>query len=274
MARPSLYRVPMSRHGPFWSADSRSVGFFAAGKLKRIDIDGGAVAVLADAPLGEGGPGTRMARSFSRLFPRASCIKFRPPVATPVAVTNVAAPTQVGHSFPEFLPDGRHFLFYVVGAPDVRGIYVGELGSSETKRLLDADAGGSIRRVRPLAFRSARQAPGPAFDARRLSLSGDPFEVAGEIATRGLITCLVGLRVRADRLSGWLGSIRKTHVVRSLRAEMLEPWAIAKRSLYLGRRFRGMDDVWRYLSVRTRTRSLAGRRRPRHVHPFHRQSGG
>ena len=42
-------------HGPFWSADSRSVGFFAAGKLKRIDIDGGAVAVLADAPLGEGG---------------------------------------------------------------------------------------------------------------------------------------------------------------------------------------------------------------------------
>ena len=42
-------------YGPFWSADSRSVGFFAAGKLKRIDIDGGAVADLADAPLGEGG---------------------------------------------------------------------------------------------------------------------------------------------------------------------------------------------------------------------------
>ena len=48
----------------------------------------------------------------------------------------------VGHAFPHFLPDGRHFLFYVTGPPDVRGIHVGQLEGGPSRRLLDADAGG------------------------------------------------------------------------------------------------------------------------------------
>ena len=77
-----------------------------------------------------------------------------------------------------------------MGAPDVRGIHVGELGSSETKRLLDADTGGVYAASGHLLFVRRGKLLAVNFDARRLSLSGDPFEVAGEIATRSLIPAL------------------------------------------------------------------------------------
>ena len=177
-------------HGPFWSPDNRSVGFFAGGKLKRIDIEGGAVTVLADAPLGEGGAWNRDGVILFAPVPASPIFQIPATGGTPIAVTTVAAPQQVGHSFPQFLPDGRHFVFYVVGAADVRGVYLGELGSPQSRRLLDADAGAVfvppghlfvVRRSKLLAQR---------IDANRLSLSGDPFEVAGEIATRGPIPAL------------------------------------------------------------------------------------
>ena len=44
---------------PFWSPDRRSLGFFADGKLKRIDIDGGAELTLADASDPRGGTWAR-----------------------------------------------------------------------------------------------------------------------------------------------------------------------------------------------------------------------
>ena len=44
---------------PFWSPDSRSVGFFADSNLKRIDIGSGSVQILATAPVGRGGAWNR-----------------------------------------------------------------------------------------------------------------------------------------------------------------------------------------------------------------------
>ena len=46
-------------HLPFWSPDSRSLGFFANEKLFRIDLDGGQPKVLAGAPVGTGGTWNR-----------------------------------------------------------------------------------------------------------------------------------------------------------------------------------------------------------------------
>ena len=172
-------------HGPFWSPDSRTVGFFAAGKLKRIDIDGGAVTTLAHAPLGDGGAWNQDGVILFAPAPASPLLQVTPAGGDAIPVTTVAAPQQVGHGFPQFLPDGRHFLFYVVGAPDVRGTHVGELGNVVTRRVLDTDAGAVYVDPGHLFFVRRGKLLAQNFDARRLSVSGDPFEVAAEIARRG-----------------------------------------------------------------------------------------
>ena len=59
-----------------------------------------------------------------------------------------------GPRLPQFLPDGTHFLFYVLGSPEARGVYIGELGSSETRRLLPIGRGRCVRAVGAPALRS------------------------------------------------------------------------------------------------------------------------
>ena len=45
-------------------------------------------------------------------------------------------PNQWAHHSPQFIPDGRHFLFYAMGnSPDGQGIYLGSLDGTEPKRL-------------------------------------------------------------------------------------------------------------------------------------------
>src|SRR5207249_520782 len=57
----------------------------------------------------------------------------------PVAVTKLVA-GQGAQRFPQFLPDGRHFLYHVQGTPEVRGSYLGQIDGSETRRLMDTDS--------------------------------------------------------------------------------------------------------------------------------------
>jgi len=95
---------------PFWSPDSRSVGFLAEGKLKRMDISGGPAIIICDAPVGRGASwassGTIL---FSPLF--ASPIDQVPATGgTPVAVTKLSE-KYTTHRWPTFLPDGKHFLY-------------------------------------------------------------------------------------------------------------------------------------------------------------------
>lgn len=117
---------------PFWSPDSRSVGFFADNKLKRTDIRGGSPQTLADATNrgGTWGP------DGSILFTRTAASPLsRIPASggEPVAITKLDK--QASHRFPQFLPGGRQFLFYALGTPETAGIYLGSLDSPGTKRI-------------------------------------------------------------------------------------------------------------------------------------------
>src|SRR5205085_3990514 len=119
---------------PFWSADSHSVGFFAGGKLKRIDADGGRLQTLADAPVPQGGTWNR---DGVILFSRDYDAIYKIPATGGPSVLLRKEETsrqETSNNAPTFLPDGKRFLFWV-GSPrsDVAGIYVASLDDPNTK---------------------------------------------------------------------------------------------------------------------------------------------
>src|SRR3989442_6268456 len=110
---------------PFWSPDSASVGFFADGKLKRIDIAGGAPQVLASASAGRGGAWNRDGTILFAPAVTSPLLKVSATGGEPVAVTRLGE-GQPAHKFPQFLPDGRHFIYFVFGGP-AQGVYAASL---------------------------------------------------------------------------------------------------------------------------------------------------
>ena len=131
---------------PFWSPDGQSLGFFSKGKLKRIPAGGGAPQDITDAKSGRGG--TWSADGVILLTPESEAGLFRVPAtggeATPITKLGWAG----SHRFAQFLPDGKHFIFYAEGSPERPGpgvtgsIYLGSLDSTDTRRVTAADTAG------------------------------------------------------------------------------------------------------------------------------------
>ena len=161
---------------PFWSADGRSVGFFTESKLMRVDVEGGLVQTVANA---SGGLGGTWNRDGVILFAMPGTPIFRVSASggEPVAIPGLA---QQGSIFsPQFLPDGRRFLYYVRGRPEVRGVYVGQLDPPlEPRRLIESDTGAVYAPSGHLLFIRAGTLVAQTFDPVRLELSGSSFAVA------------------------------------------------------------------------------------------------
>jgi len=177
---------------PFWSPDSRFIGFFAAGKLKKVRADGGIPIVLCDAPFGRGGSWNRdnvilfTPSSFGTGLARVSSAGGRPTVVT----TLNPATGETSHRWPQFLPDGTHFLYTVttgICCPPVKParIRVGSLDASEaTSDLLEVEsavsyASGHLLYARDERLMAQRFDP----DARRTN--GDAFPVVEHVGTEG-----------------------------------------------------------------------------------------
>ena len=116
---------------PFWSANNRSIAFFADGKLKRIDVDSGAVQVLADAPFGLGGSWSKDGVILFSPVPSSPLLRVSDKGGPAVAATELTS-VEGGHDSAEFLPDGRHFLYSVYGGD----VFVGELDSAASKHFI------------------------------------------------------------------------------------------------------------------------------------------
>jgi serine/threonine protein kinase/Tol biopolymer transport system component len=171
---------------PFWSPDSRSLGFFSDGALKRLDIGGGAPQTLAKSAAPAGGAwnaeGTVLFSPGNTFGPL-----FRIPASGGEAV---AIATLAGQSFyrsPQFLPDGRQFLFSALATPETSGIYLGSLDSGEITRLTSADTAGIYAPSGWLLWVRGGTLVAQRLDLQRRALTGAPVTVAEPVAFSGLV---------------------------------------------------------------------------------------
>ena len=171
---------------PFWSPDSRFIGFFSGGKLKKIEASGGSVQTLCDAPQGFGGAWN--ADGVIVFTRREAEALYRVSAAggQPVPVTTLdASRNEVSHLHPHFLPDGRH-LIYLATSPqrESAGIYAASLDSKETKLLVNTDVSAAYA-PGYLLFLRDRTLMSQGFDADRGELRGDPTPIAEEVDRLG-----------------------------------------------------------------------------------------
>src|SRR5262245_39543 len=166
---------------PFWAPDGRVIGFFAEGKVKRVDLGGGAPQSLADAPYPRGGT-----------WNADGVIVYAPSIADPLmrvaatggpaaAVTRLV-PGQGSHRWPQFLPDGRRFLFLMTtGQSQAQGVYVGSLDGDEPKRVMPAETSAMYVAPGYLLLVSQGVLTAHAFDAGRAIVTGEPIPLAQDV---------------------------------------------------------------------------------------------
>jgi serine/threonine protein kinase len=170
---------------PFWSPDGRSVGFFADEKLKRIDIEGNLVQVLCDAPIPRGG--TWSQDGVILFTPSTSKAIYRIPAngGTPRQVTELnAARGEQSHRWPEFLADGKHFLFFIRSEqqPEIAGIYAGSLESKDYHLVLKGTMGHAFEAHGNLVYVRDGAVVTQRFDEEKLITVGQPVVLPDRVA--------------------------------------------------------------------------------------------
>jgi predicted Ser/Thr protein kinase len=172
---------------PFWSPDSRYLGFMAEAKLKKIAVAGGPPQTICDS--GSQGDGS-WSKDGTILFDNTASDSLR---RVPSA-GGVPAPAswvdrtrgETGNAWPQFLPDGRHFLFLGLTArPESTALKVGDL-NSHTSRIL---AVGNFSRMDfvpgYILYVKDRALLAQPFDAGGLKFNGEPFPVVDDVAVGG-----------------------------------------------------------------------------------------
>jgi Tol biopolymer transport system component/tRNA A-37 threonylcarbamoyl transferase component Bud32 len=181
----SARMLPGTENGqvPFWSPDNRNVGFFAPGKLMRVDVTGGPAITICTAEAGRGG--TWNQNDVIVFAPRASGVLFRVAAAggTPAPVTELdQSRKEDAHRQPWFLPDGRHFLYQARSANlEQTAVFIGDLESKDRKFLLTV--GSNVVYADPgyLLFIRDRTLMAQPFDAGKLATSGDARPIAEQV---------------------------------------------------------------------------------------------
>ena len=195
---------------PFWSPDNLSIGFFAEARLKILDIAGRSVTTLANVADGNGGSWSRDGVILYAPTGVNALSRVSRTGGTPQAATQLL-PRQRSHTFPQFLPDGRHFVFYAAGPADTRGVYVGELDSAGIRRVLDADSLGAFVAPDQLFFARQDTLFAQRFDVERLEVSGVPEIITEQIAgPRRAAVSASDAGTIAYRASG--GAVERRHI--------------------------------------------------------------
>jgi serine/threonine protein kinase len=167
---------------PFWSPDSRFLGFFANRKLKKVEASGGPPEALADAPLGRGGSWNREGVILFVPNSRDSIYRVQASGGEPSRVTKLdAARSEVSHRWPFFLPDGRRFLYLSqkqMAGSDQNGIYAASLDGGVPKLICNANSNVVYAPPGDLLFHRDGTLLARPFDPKSLRFTEDAFPVA------------------------------------------------------------------------------------------------
>jgi Tol biopolymer transport system component len=172
---------------PFWSPDGASIGFFTLGTLKVVDAGSGAVRTLCEAALGRGGTWSRSGEIVFASGAVGPLYRIPASGGKPVAITSLdSSRGEIGHRWPQFLPDGRHFLYFAAAAEYGKmGIDIGDLDSHSSRRIVAADTNAAYARnssdgSERLLFVRHGALISQAFDSAQFRTVGDPVTVSPE----------------------------------------------------------------------------------------------
>jgi Tol biopolymer transport system component/tRNA A-37 threonylcarbamoyl transferase component Bud32 len=167
---------------PFWSPDGKKLGFFANGKLKIVEAGGGGVQTLATATDGRGGTWEMNGTILFAPTPASEIFRVSATGGVTAKVTSIPKTAAAGasHRWPQFLPDGRHFLFYTFTG-NSGTVMLASLDGGDIVQLLSSDsaaryADGVIAFIRENNLLAQR------FDPKSMKLSGDPFLIAENVS--------------------------------------------------------------------------------------------
>lgn len=170
---------------PFWSPDSKAIGFFADGKLKRVDLAGGQVQLLCDAANGRGGTWNRDGVILFSGDSLGGLSRVSAAGGSPVELTKPDPDrSESSHRWPQFLPDGNHYLFLGAnfsGKPENNAVFIGSLDSQEKCLLVSSSANASYAAPGYLVYLRDRTLVAQSFDGRRCALSGEPQTLSNEV---------------------------------------------------------------------------------------------
>jgi Tol biopolymer transport system component len=166
---------------PFWSANGRKVGFFADRKLKTLDVSGGPVRELANAPFPGGGSWNREGTLlFSPDFFKG-VYQVTGSDSTPVPVFKLDPSKYSNCAWPKFLPDGKHFLYQAWAFdPASNGTYFASLDGRENRLLLKGESRTTYA-AGYLLYLLDKTLMAQAFDPERGQVKGDAHPVAAAI---------------------------------------------------------------------------------------------
>jgi eukaryotic-like serine/threonine-protein kinase len=168
---------------PFWSPDSKSIGFFAEGKLKRIDVGAGPIQVLCDAPNGRGGTWNKEDTIIFAPDALAGLSTVSSLGGTPTELTKPdTASSESSHRWPIFLPDGKHFLYLAINFSlkrTLNTIFIGSLKSPE-KHLI-VHSGSNVVYVAPyLLYLRDKTLVAQQLEPDKFELIGEPRTLSDE----------------------------------------------------------------------------------------------
>ena len=176
---------------PFWSPDSKAIGFFAGGKLKKIEASGGPAQILCDAPTGRGGTWSGEGVIVFAPATAGPLQKVSDDGGVPVAVTQIDRNEgQATHRWPSFLPDGHRFIYLAQRSAttlDISGtLFAGSIDGDLKERLTPANSNG-IYSSGYLVYWRDRSLIAQKFDVKKLALGRNMVPIAEAVgrSTRG-----------------------------------------------------------------------------------------